>query len=396
MSSAVRIYLDHNATAPLHPAAAATLGAHLASGQPANPSSIHWAGRQARRTLGDSREHLAHLLGCTARALVFTASGTEANALALRGSVAAAPPRRRRLLVSAIEHSSVLKTADALAWERGDLVIERLPVTADGRLDVGAAGARLSDDVLLVSLMLANNETGVLQPVRELALLARAHGIAVHCDVTQVLGRLPFALADTGADLVSAGAHKFGGGLGTGFLVVTDGAPLSPLLPGHQENGRRGGTENVASIAAATAALAAIVPSLTETAARTAALRDHLERGLLAKIPGTTVNGAGATRLPNTTSLSFAGADGEAVLIALDVAGIAASSGAACASGTIEPSHVLLAMGQTRRAAGHAVRFSLGSSNTTADIEAVLAVMPDLVEAVRRSAAPPGAAATSE
>jgi cysteine desulfurase len=294
------------------------------------------------------------------------------------------------VLVSGIEHPSVLGTLEALARERPEVQVERMAVDRRGVLDLEAAAAQLSDDVLLVSLMLANNETGVLQPVSELALLARARGALVHCDAAQAVGKMPVDLGELGADLVTAGGHKFGAGLGMGLLVVGRGVPIAPLLPGHQENGLRGGTENVVAVVAAAAALEATLGELGERAPRIARLRDRLEQGLLARIPESVAHGASAVRIPNTSLLAFPGAEGEAVVIGLDLEGVAASTGAACASGTIEPSHVLEAMGLPRRETVASIRFSLGASNTEAEIDRVLEIVPEVVAAARRHATAEG------
>ncbi len=387
-----RIYLDHNATAPLHPAAAAVLRAHAQPGLAENPSAIHAAGQAARRELSRARDRLAVLLAAAPVELVFTASGSEANALAVHGAVglalATAPRTRRRLLASAVEHASVLKILEACARLYPGIQVEQLPVDAQGRLDLARAERALGPDVALVSLMLANNETGVLQPVAALSLLARTHGVLVHCDAAQALAKVPVALSELPVDLLTAGAHKFGGGLGCGLLFVRKGLELPALLPGHQELGRRGGTENVAAISAAAAALEAQLDALPESQRRVEALRDRFEAELLKRVEGLHVNGPPAPRLPGTSNLLFEGADGQALVIALDLAGISASTGAACASGTLEPSHVLLAMGLPPERAAASVRFSLGSTTTDAEIDRVLEVLPPLVEQVRRYASP--------
>jgi cysteine desulfurase len=381
----MRIYVDHNATAPLHPAAAAVWQTRAQLALPANPSSIHWAGRGARRDLSEARERIAALLGVGPRELFFTASGTEANATTLRGAVRLASGARRRVLVNPTEHPSVLGTLEALAQGRPDLVIERIALDHRGVVDLRAFEAQLDPSVLLVSLMFANNETGIVQPVEEVALLARARGALVHCDAAQAVGKRRVDLAALGVDLATAGGHKFGAGLGAGLLVVRRGISLEPLLSGHQEGGLRGGTENVAAVVAAAAALDARLQEIDLQTERLSGLRGSLERGLLGSIPGARLHGADAPRLANTSLLTFPGAEGEAVLIGLDVEGIAASSGAACASGSIEPSHVLLAMGVPILEAATAVRFSLGPSNTEAEIEHLLEVVPRVVAAVRRA-----------
>jgi len=384
LSVPVRIYLDHNSTAPLHPAAATVWENFARAPTPENPSSIHWAGRLARRRLGEARAKLAELLGASdARELFFTASGSEANVMALQGALAFAPPARRRILVSAIEHPSVLGALEATCRRRPDLEVEVLHVTRGGTIDLDAAKARLGADVFLVSLMLANNETGVLQPVRDLALGARAVGALVHCDAAQAVGKMPVDVGDLGVDLLTAGGHKFGAGFGLG-LLVNRGVRTEPLLPGAQEAGLRGGTENVAAAAAAAAALEATLAGAGETSARIGALRDRLEEGLAARVPNLVVHGAESPRLANTSQVSFLGAPAEAVLIGLDLEGIAVSSGSACASGSLEPSHVLRAMGISDAEAAAAVRFSLGPSNTGAEIERTIDTVAAVVANVRR------------
>ncbi|MHB8420574.1 MAG: cysteine desulfurase family protein [Myxococcales bacterium] len=373
------IYLDHNASAPVRPEAAR---ARAEAPDLGNASSIHWAGRRARAQLDAAREAVASLLCCRPREIVFTSGGTEANALALWGSfLGRRNPARARVLASAVEHPSVLATLERMA--KAGARVELLPVDAGGRVDLARARDALGPDVALVSCMLANNETGALQPVAELAALAHAAGAPVHCDAVQAAGRAPFGPADLGADLLALSGHKFGGGPGAGVLFVRDGVPLSPLAAGHQEGGRRAGTEDVGAIAALAAALAAAEAERPEGAARLLALRHRLEAGL--RQLGAHLVAEDAPRLCNTVNALFPGAPGEAVLIALDLEGIAASSGAACASGTLEPSHVLLAMGIPPALARSSLRFSLGPGNTAEEIDVLLAKLPALLEAARRS-----------
>jgi cysteine desulfurase len=380
-----RAYLDYNATAPLRPEAAAIWGELANAGRAQNPSSLHGAGQLARKSLRLAREELAAQLGCKPAELVFTSGGTEANSLAIHGVTGNALVRadRPEIWASAIEHPSVMGALRQLASLPG-LTTGLLAVQSDGRLDLTAAEPLIGKQTQLVSLMLANNETGVLQPVRELAELAHATGALMHCDATQAAGKLPISPRQLGVDLLSLGGHKFGAGPGFGLLYVRAGLVLEPLFPGHQQDGRRAGTENVAAIAAAAAALRAANAQLTETMPRLTRLRDRLQAGLLARIDGSWVNGADAARLCNTLSVGFEGTEGEALVIALDLEGIAASSGAACASGTLEPSGVLLAMGQDPARASAAVRFSLGPGTSEVEIDLVLEVMPAIVAANRR------------
>ncbi|HUB05587.1 MAG TPA: aminotransferase class V-fold PLP-dependent enzyme [Myxococcales bacterium] len=373
------LYFDHNASAPVRPEAARARAEAEGLG---NASSIHRPGQRARARLDAAREAVAGLLRARPREIVFTSGGSEANALALWGAFLGRDDlTRTRLLASAIEHPSVLATLGQLA--KVGARIELLPVDGDGRVNTVRATAALGPDVALVSCMLANNETGVLQPAAELAALAHGAGALFHCDAVQAAGRLPVPPADLGADLLTLSGHKFGAGTGAGMLFVRDGVPLAPVVAGHQEGGRRSGTEDVPALAALAAALAAAEAERPEATARLLALRSRLEAGLLAL--GATIVAERPQRLCNTVNAIFAGASGEALLIALDVAGIAASSGAACASGTLEPSHVLLAMGVPASSARSSVRFSLGPGNTAEEIDRLLGELPPLLDAARRS-----------
>jgi len=348
-----QVYLDYNATAPLRPEAAAAMAEAFAT--TGNPSSVHGFGRAARRRIEEARETLAGLVGAEPAELVFTSGGTEANNLALAGS------GRRRLLVSAGEHDSVLKAAPRA---------ERLPLDAEGRLRPAALEAALaaSDEPALVSVMLANNETGVIQPLAEVAAIARAHGALVHCDTVQALGKIPLDVAALGAQLVSLSAHKLGGPAGIGALVVRDGLETVPLLVGGgQERRRRAGTENLAGIVGFAAAAAAAVEDLADQA-RIRTLRDAMERAVRGIAPDLEVHGAGAERLANTSCLGLPGVPAETQVMALDLAGIAVSAGSACSSGKVEPSHVLRAMGLEAAVAGRAIRVSLGWASREADI----------------------------
>jgi cysteine desulfurase len=372
-------YLDHNAVTPARPealeAAERALRAH------GNPSSVHAAGREAREILDRARAQAAGALGVAPRDLVFTSGATESAALAIRGALAAAPEGRTGLVVTAVEHPCVLDLARELS--RGGTPVQVVSVDGDGVVDLEALAAAITPETALVCCMLANNETGVLQPVREAAGLARAAGALLLCDAVQAAGKVPVDVPGLGADLVALTGQKFGGVRGAGALWIAPGVRLAPLLGGHQERGRRAGTENLPGIAAFGAGLAAAVAALPSAEPRVRALRARLEGGLLAAVPGTRVNGGRAPRLPGTLSVTFPGADGEALLVALDLDGICASAGAACTSGSTTPSHVLSAMGLGPAEARATLRLSLGWPSTPADVEHALRVLPALVERVR-------------
>lgn len=372
------IYLDHNATTPPAPAVLAVVVETL-SGCWANSSSQHGPGQQARRVLAAARATVARVLGCKPAEVVFTSGATEANHLAVRGLLAAAPVGRRRVLFSRVEHAGHLKLARALA-ESG-VPVDLLPVHADGTLDLPAAAALMGPDVALVSLMAANNETGVLMPVTEVAALAHAAGAALHVDATQFIGKLPFDFAGCGADAVSFSAHKLQGPKGCGALLLRQGTALQPQTLGSQERGRRGGTENLPAIAGLAAALDALGDAHAQAAEaqRQAALRDTLEQGLLRALPATHVWSRGVPRLPGTSYLRFGALPAELVLQRLERLGVAASSGAACSSGGSEPSHVLTAMGVPAEEALCAVRLSLGRGSTESEIRALLDSLPLLL-----------------
>lgn len=346
------VYLDHNATTPLRTQAADAM--REAMGSFGNPSSVHRHGRLARKLVEDAREQVARLVGADPANVIFTGSGTEANALALRGA------GRDSVLVSAVEHVSVLGAVD------GARII---PVDADGvvRLDALDEMLASSDRPALVSVMLANNETGVLQPIGEVAALARRHDALVHCDAVQAAGRIALDVASLGVHLLSLSAHKLGGPAGVGALVVDPSVPLSPLLRGGgQERGRRAGSENVLGIVGFGAAAAAAAEC--GDSARLAALRDGLERRLKAICPSARLFGADAPRLPNTSCIGMPGVSGETQVIAFDLAAVSVSAGAACSSGKVSPSHVLKAMGVGENIAAAAVRVSMGGTTEPADV----------------------------
>jgi cysteine desulfurase len=364
-------YLDWNATTPMRPAVADAMRAAL--GLPANPSSVHRAGRAARQAVERARAQVAALAGVAASAVIFTSGGTEANHLALRGFSG------RRVIVSAVEHDSVrLAVPDATL----------LPVDADGVADLAALERLLAPpSPALVSLMLANNETGVLQPVAEAARLAHAKGALLHCDAVQGVGKVPLDLSRLGADLLTVSAHKIGGPTGVGALVVAKGNDPAPLLlGGGQESGRRAGTENVAGIVGFGVAAEQAAGGQDDWAA-VMALRDAAERRLLALAPEARIFGREVARLPNTSCIALAGLAAATQVMALDLAGVMVSAGAACSSGKVRRSHVLEAMGAAPDLADGAIRVSLGWTSSAADIDHLLEAWGQLHARTRASAA---------
>jgi cysteine desulfurase len=379
-----RIYLDYNATTPLDPGALEAMVAALGEGF-GNPSSLHWYGQRARAAVEEARGQVAALVGAAPAEIVFTGSGTEADNLALRGVAAAAREPRRRIVASAVEHHAIVHTLRALAEDGWPVATVRVLET--GRVDADDLAAKVDDGVALVSLMLANNETGVIEPVKEAAALAHARGALFHCDAVQAAGKIPVDVQDLGVDLLSLSAHKFYGPKGVGALYVRRGTPMRALLQGGaQERNRRAGTENVAGIVGMGRAAAVVRKTLEGEAARLASLRDRLEAKLLA-LPGARRNGDGA-RVPNTTNVSFAGAEAEGLVMALDLLGIAVSTGAACAAGGTEPSHVLGAMGLPRERVQASLRFSLGRATTEGDVERVAEAVATCLERQHSPASP--------
>ena len=375
-----RIYLDHNATTPLDRRVLEAMLPVLEDGF-GNPSSLHWFGQRARGAVEDARAQVAALIGAAPAEIVFTGSGTEADNMALRGVAGMAQEPRRKLVYTAVEHHAVVNTAKALAEEGWPAEAAR--VGPDGRVDLEDLRARVDERTALVSVMLANNETGVLQPVAEAARLAHARGALAHCDAVQGAGKVVVDVRALGVDLLTLSAHKIYGPKGAGCLYVRRGTPLAALVRGGgQERNRRAGTENVPAVVGFGAAAALARESLQGDAVRVAALRDRLEARLLA-IPGSRRNGEGP-RVPNTSNVSFASVEAEGLLIALDLEGIAVSTGAACAAGGVEPSHVLRAMGLPPERVQSSLRFSLGRGTTEADVDRAADVVTAVVARQRR------------
>jgi cysteine desulfurase len=378
----MRVYFDHNATTPVDASAADAMMRVLRE-EYGNASSVHRLGQQAKSVLDEARTSVSTLIGAEPSELVFTSGGTEADNFALRGAAEALEPTgRRHLIATAIEHEAVLVTLKALARRGWRTTL--LPVGDSGIVTAAALEGAITDDTAIVSVMHANNEIGTLQPVAELAAIARSRGALVHTDAVQSVAKVPVNARTLGVDLLSLSAHKFNGPKGAGALWIKRGTRIAPILTGGKhERTRRAGTENVPAIAGMGAAAAVARAKLGTEPGRVAALRDRLEREILARIPGTVVNGAREPRVPNTTNISFDRVEAESLLIALDLEGIAVSTGAACSSGTLEPSHVLRAMGLPTHRAQNSIRFSLGAGNTDAEVDYLLEKLPKAVEKLR-------------
>jgi len=376
-----RIYFDHNATTPIAPEVLSAMLPYLTE-EFGNASSIHAFGQNARGAVEQARSSVAALVGARAADIMFTSGGTESNNHAILGAVTAAPGKAKHVITSAIEHVAVLDTCKALAKSGVDLTI--LPVDRDGLVNPEDVRRAIRPETVLITIMLANNETGTIEPVQKIGKIAAEKGIVFHTDAVQAAGKIPIDVEKLGVDLLSISAHKFCGPKGVGALYIRKGTQLDPLMHGgHSERDRRPGTEDVASIAGMGKAAELAGTGLREESERIRGLRDRLERGLLDRVPHAWVNGARTPRVPNTSNLTFPFIEGEAMVIALDLKGIACSTGAACSAGAIEPSHVLTAMGLSPDRARGSIRFSLGKQNTAEDVEFALQLVPEVVARLR-------------
>ena len=378
----MRIYLDHNATTPVAPEVADAMATALRTTF-GNPSSLHRHGQEAKIALDEARAAVARLLGAEPTEIVFTSGGSESDNLAIRGAaVALAGGKRRHLVASAIEHEAVLQTLKALSKQGWTTTLVR--VDASGVVTPEQLAEAITDQTALVSVMHANNEIGTIQPIADLARLAHARGAVFHTDAVQSVGKLPVDVRALDIDLLSLSAHKLNGPKGVGALWVRRGTRLtSQTTGGKQERNRRAGTENVPAIVGLGAAARRALDKGSAETDRVAALRDRLERGILAGVPGTVVNGDPARRVPNTCNISFDRVEAESLLIALDLDDVAVSTGSACSSGTLEPSHVLRAMGFSPHRTQNSIRFSLGLGNTADEVDRVVAVLPGIVDRLR-------------
>jgi cysteine desulfurase len=374
------IYFDHAATTALD---ARVLDAMLPyfTTEYGNASSIYTLGRHAMQAIDSAREQVAGVLGCRPTEITFTGCGSESDNLAIKGIAYAAQKKGNHLITSSIEHHAVLHTCQYL--ERSGFNTTYLPVDAYGMIDPDDVGRAITDQTILVSIMYANNEVGTIEPVVEIGRICRARKVPFHIDAVQAGGSLPLHVAELNADLLSLSAHKFYGPKGVGILYVRQGVRLLPQLQGgSQERGRRAGTENVAGIVGAAAALRLAQEELPRVTPHVTALRDHLITGILT-IPRSRLTGHPSERLPNNASFCFEGIEGESILLNLDLLGIAASTGSACTSGSVDPSHVLIAMGLPLEWSHGSLRLTLGKENTDADVDTLLSALPGIIEKLR-------------
>jgi len=372
-------YLDNNATTRVDPQVLEAMLPYLQD-RYGNPSSPHNFGASVMADIEQARTQVARAIAARASEIIFTSGGTEADNAALRG-VLAARPNKRHIIVSAVEHHAILETVEAL--ERDGVQVTQIDVDRDGRLDLHQLAGAIRDDTLLISVMLANNETGVILPVAEVCKLAKPRGVLVHTDAVNALGKMPVDAETLGVDLLSLSAHKIHGPKGTGVLYLRRGTPFRPIITGGpQERQRRGGTHNAAGIVGLGKACALLGELGDGEHARVRALRDRLEREITRRFDFAHPIGAAAERVPNTSCICFAGVEAEAIVLLLSENGVCVSSGAACSSGSLEPSHVLKAMGIEPQIAQGQIRFSLGRFNSDADVDRLLEVLPRVLEKV--------------
>ena len=376
-----RVYLDNNATTPLAPEVFEAMKPYLLEDF-GNASSIHWYGQRAKNAVEKARQQVAKLLNARPNEVIFTSGGTESDNASIFGIVQAARPAAPHIVTTDIEHHAVLNTAQAL--EKRGVSVTYVGVGASGVVDPEDVKRAIRPETVLISIMHANNEIGTIQPLEEIGGIAREHDIYFHSDAVQSVGKIPVDVEKLGVDLLSLSAHKFNGPKGVGSTYIRKGTILKPLLyGGHHERDRRPGTENVPGIVGLGMAAELAGAHLEENGQRVAGLRDRLERGILERVPQVSVNGDPGRRLPTTSNLCFDYVEGEGFVIAMDLRGIACSTGAACSSGSVEPSHVLAAIGRTPEQARSSIRLSLGRYNTAEDIDATLEILPAVVERLR-------------
>ena len=378
-----RIYLDNNATTKVAPEVLEAMLPFYQE-QYGNASSVHWFGQEAKEALDKARQQVADLIGAEANEIVFTSGGTESDNLAIRGIVEMSSAAEKHLITSGIEHHAVLHTCQVL--QKQGIKATFVEVDAEGRIDPAEIEKAITPQTLLISVMHANNEVGTLQAVREIGEIARQHDIYIHTDAVQTVGKLPINVDELGVDLLSIAGHKLHAPKGIGALYVRKGTRLRPLFygGGHERN-RRAGTENVAQIVGLGKAAELAAEGIEARARQIQELRDHFETEVFRRIPDVFLNGSRHARLPNTTNLRFEHVESEGLVINLDLAGVACSTGSACTSGSIEPSHVLIAMGVPLEKAFGSVRFSLSRYTTREEIDAVLDFLPGIVERMRHS-----------
>lgn len=377
-----RVYLDHAATTPVRPEVAEAITRHMLS-EYGNPSSVHSLGRAAAAAVEEARERVARLMGARVEEVVFLSGGTEADNMAIRGVVTASGKSRPHVVTTKIEHHAVLHTCEELERE-GLAEVTYLPVDGTGLVDPGDVARAIRPETVLVSVMFANNEVGTIQPVKEIGRVCREKAVPFHTDAVQAYGAVPIDVDEFGIDLLSVSAHKVYGPKGVGALFIRKGMNVRPLVfGGGHERRRRAGTTNVPGVVGFGVAADLAAREIEERAAHLVPLRDTLVRGVLERVPFARLNGHPTRRLPNNVNLSFEYVEGESILLSLDMKGIAASSGSACTSGSLEPSHVLLAMGLPHEVAHGSVRMTLGTGTTAADIEYVIETLPPIIERLR-------------
>ncbi len=376
-----KIYFDHNATTPTRPEVVEAMLPYL-SDEWGNASSIHWAGRAPKKALEDAREKICELVNCSPVEMVFTSSGTESDNLAIKGTALSKKKKGNHIITTKVEHPAVLNTCKYL--EREGFEVTYLGVDADGMIDLDELSDAITDKTILITVMYANNETGVILPVEDIGAIARKRGVTFHTDAVQAAGKVPIDVKKINCDLLSISAHKFYGPKGVGALYLRRGARVVPLMHGgHHERNRRGGTENIPAIVGFAKAAELAMAEMDSESRRLAALRDKLEESLIERVPHVKLNGNKEKRIPNTTNVSFEFIEGESLLLNLDMLGVAASSGSACTSGSLEASHVLVAMGLAPELYHGSVRFSLGKSSTEEDVDFIIEKMPPIVERTR-------------
>lgn len=377
-----RVYLDHSATTPVDEEVAELIKIYYTE-KYGNPSSVHSFGREVKNALEEARQQVADLIGAKPEEITFTSGGTEADNLAILGTAETRRSKGQHLIISAIEHHAVLETAEYLEEKGFELTL--LPVNAEGIVDAGSVGKALRPDTILVSIMHANNEVGAIQPIEEIGGIVREHGAVFHVDAVQTVGKIPVNVEKLGVDLLTISAHKIYGPKGVGALYIRKGTRLSPLMHGGgQEKKRRSGTENTPGIIGFGKACELAGQRMAAEAEKLKKLRDKLLKGIVEQIEHVKVNGPlGELRLPNNVNVSIMFVEGESLLLGLDMVGIAASSGSACTSGSLDPSHVLLAMGLTHEVAHGSLRFSFGRRNTEEEVAYVLEHLPKIVERLR-------------
>ncbi len=375
------IYMDHNATTPVRPEVLDALLPYY-QGRFANPSSVHEKGQDTRVSVEKAREKVASLLGAKPKEIVFTGCGTESDNIAIQGIVAAKEGESQHVITTTIEHPAVLETCKYL--ETKGVEVTYIPVDQSGVVDPLAIGKAIRGDTVLVSVMHGNNETGAIQPITDIGNIAKARGIIFHTDAVQTTGKIPLNVDVSNIDLLSLSGHKLNAPKGIGAIYVREGTAMDALIHGgHQERNRRSGTENVAGIVALGKACELALNEMEQESLRVSSLRDRLQEGLQERIPEVQVNGNSSQRLPGTLNISFRAIGGEPLLINLDLAGVAVSTGSACASGNTDPSHVLLAMGIPKELSEGSLRFSLGYANTQEDVDHVVEVLPNIVAHLR-------------